>query len=140
MNIKELIEQRLLRKIPPDPDKVKKSIEIAETFLNDANDLNKQKKHRLTILAAYTAMFHAARAILYRDGIQEKSHYAIYVYLKEKYEHELEDSLFELNAAREQRHQGTYGLDYEFDKSDAEHIVSEAKKFILKAKRILKGE
>jgi len=30
------------------------------------------------ILAAYTAMFHAARAVLYKDGIQEKSHYATY--------------------------------------------------------------
>ena len=32
------------------------------------------------------SMFHAARALLYKNWIQEKSHFAMYIYLKEKYE------------------------------------------------------
>jgi len=60
------------------------------------------------------------------------------IYIKEKYEKQLEYSLFEFNAAREQRHEGLYGIDYEFEKEDVEHIISEAKIFISKINKILK--
>jgi uncharacterized protein (UPF0332 family) len=33
-------------------------------------------------MAAYMGYFHAARAILFRDGVREKSHYCIGVYLE----------------------------------------------------------
>ena len=112
MKLKELFEKRLLRKIPKDLDKSKKSLEISKKYLNDCKKLIIIPGFNLIILSAYTSMFHAARALLYKDGIQEKSHYAVFVYLKDKYANELgNELLFEFNNAREQRHDGLYGLE-----------------------------
>jgi len=37
---------------------------------------------RSALIAAYMGYFHAARAVLFRDGVREKSHYCIGVYLE----------------------------------------------------------
>ncbi|MDI3488538.1 MAG: hypothetical protein PWR26_1255, partial [Methanosarcinales archaeon] len=39
---------------------------------------------RSALLSTYLAVFHSARAVLFRDGVREKSHYCVGVYL-EKY-------------------------------------------------------
>lgn len=136
MNIKELYEKRLLRKITPDLEKSKKSLEVSENFLKEAKKLKDFDK-KLVILTAYTSMFHSARAVLYKDGIQEKSHYAVFMYLKENYKNELNELIFEFNSAREQRHEGMYGLDFEFDEDDCNHIVKKSEEFLNKIKTIL---
>ncbi|MDD4446734.1 MAG: HEPN domain-containing protein [Methanothrix sp.] len=37
---------------------------------------------RSAISSAYLAVFHSARAVLFRDGVREKSHYCIGLYLQ----------------------------------------------------------
>jgi len=139
MKLKELFEKRLLRKIPKDLDKSKKSLEISKKYLNDCKKLIIIPGFNLVILSAYTSMFHAARALLYKDGIQEKSHYAVFIYLKEEYANKIgNELLFEFNNAREQRHDGLYGLDSEFNEDDAKHIVNIAESFYKKINEILK--
>lgn len=139
MKIKELFEKRLLRRIPKDLSKSKKSLEIAKKYLEDSKKLIKTKNFSFVILSAYTSMFHSARAILYKDGIQEKSHFAIFIYLKEKYSKEIgEELLFGFNNAREQRHEGLYGLESNFNHADCEHIISVAEEFYKKIQKILK--
>src|SRR3989344_5380900 len=83
--VEDCFKFRLLRKISPDKDKVKRSLEVAEIKLKEVPEAIKLGFHSYGILDAYMCMFHAARALLYNDGIQEKSHYAIYIYLKERY-------------------------------------------------------
>jgi len=139
MMLKELFEKRLLRKIPKDLDKSKKSLEISKKYLNDCKNLINMSAFNLVILSAYTSMFHAARALLYKDGIQEKSHYAVFVYLKDKYANEIGDKLlFEFSNAREQRHEGLYGLESEFNKDDVKHIINVAESFYKKINEIMK--
>ncbi|MGV8168775.1 MAG: HEPN domain-containing protein [Candidatus Nanoarchaeia archaeon] len=138
MNVDECFEQKLLRKISVDSDKVEKSLEASKKFFNDAKLLHSQKLFYLVIIAAYTSMFHAARAVLYSEGIQEKSHYAVFIYLKEKHFSSLGDAVFEYNAAREQRREGIYGLEYEFNEEDSNHLLAAAEKFNSKIKLILK--
>jgi len=139
MMLKELFEKRLLRKIPKDLDKSKKSLEISKKYLNDCKNLINMSAFNLVILSAYTSMFHAARALLYKDGIQEKSHYAVFVYLKDKYANEIGDELlFEFSNAREQRHEGLYGLESEFNKDDVKHIINVAESFYKKINEIMK--
>ncbi len=139
MKLKELFEKRLLRKIPKDLDKSKKSLEVSKKYFKDCKKLIIIPSFNLVILSAYTSMFHAARALLYRDGIQEKSHYAVFIYLKDKYTNELgNELLFEFNNAREQRHDGLYGLESEFNEDDAKHIVNVAESFYKKINEILK--
>lgn len=137
MKVEELFEKRLLRKIPPDEEKSAKSLEIALKHLNQAKEIKNLMYNEMIILGCYTSMFHAARALLYKDGVQEKSHYAVYIYLKEKYSKVLGDLIFEFNAAREQRQEGLYGIEYQFKEEDYEHIFLAANRFYKRIKELL---
>jgi uncharacterized protein (UPF0332 family) len=59
-------------------------------------------------------MFHAARALLFRDGITERSHICIILYLQENYVKpgKLEQGFVNaLNSLRIERHNEFYGLE-----------------------------
>lgn len=57
-----------------DLEKSKRSLEVAASKLEEAEKAFKHELFDATIVLSYTAIFHAARAILFRDGIIEKSH------------------------------------------------------------------
>ena len=138
-NVKDCFEFRLLRKINPDNEKSKKSLEIAENRLENGKKALNYKMYRYVILEAYMAMFHASRSLLYRDGIQEKSHYAISIYLKEKYKDKIPLYILNyLNIHRTERHEAMYGLEYDPDKEDAIKALDDAKTFIKEVKKVLK--
>ena len=84
------------------------------------------------------AMFHAARALLYRDGVQEKSHYAISIYLKEKYSNKIPMPIINLlEIHRIERHESMYGLEYKPEKKDAELAIQDAQSFVREIKNLL---
>lgn len=114
MRLKECFEKGLLRKSAPDKRKALRSVQVAKNKMREAERLFGADFWNQTILAVYTAMFHAARALLYKDGIKERSHYGLYVYLREKYRDRLEFRFInELNVLREERHELMYGLEVE---------------------------
>ena len=77
------------------------------------------------------SMFHAARALLYKNGIQEKSHFAMYIYLKEKYSNKIPLHILNLlNIHRTERHEAMYGLEYKPTEEDAVTAIQDAKIFI----------
>jgi uncharacterized protein (UPF0332 family) len=87
-------------------------------------------------------MFHSARAILFRDGVRERSHYCIARYLEEKYvktkclELEWVDLL---DHARMLRHDDQYNTSFFTTKEEAEKAFGSAKKFLQEMKRLLKA-
>jgi len=85
MKLRECFEKRLLRRIAPDMEKAKKSLEMSIKKLEEAKKALEYNLLDSCMIMAYTAMFHAARALLYKDGIQEKSHLCLIIYLREKY-------------------------------------------------------
>ena len=78
-------------------------------------------------------MFHAARAILFRDGIKERSHECIPVYLKETYP-QLETLANILDSYRRFRHDAIYGLDFAIDDKEAKAALDSAKEILEKIK------
>lgn len=137
-NTDDCFKFRLLRKIKPDEEKSKKSLEIAESRLTRAKEALNIKIFDFVILESYMAMFHVARALLYRDGIQEKSHYAISIYLKENYCDKIPSPVINfLEIHRTERHEAIYGLDYKPEKKDAELAIQDAEIFIREIKKIL---
>lgn len=100
----------MLKKTPASLDKAGSSLRIARENLNDAKVHYDNKMHKWAIIAAYMAMFHASRALLFRDGMKERSHYCLFLYIKERYRHSIEARyLHELDVLREQRHKIIYG-------------------------------
>ena len=137
-NIEDCFRFRLLRRINPDKEKSKRSLEIAKQKLNESEKAIKLKIYEYAILEAYMAMFHSSRALLYKDGIQEKSHFAIYIYLKNKYANKLPLNIINfLNIHRTERHEALYGLDYKPAQEDALTALDDAKTFVKEIGKIL---
>ncbi|MBI3623979.1 HEPN domain-containing protein [Candidatus Pacearchaeota archaeon] len=140
-DVDDLFESRLLRKIPVDTEKVKNSLKIAENKLLRSKKLVEKDFFDESFLAAYTSMFHAARALLYCDGIQEKSHHAVYVYLREKYKDKLKIKLVEsFKSYQLERHNILYRSIKEISSEEARHSITDANDFLLEAKKILENE
>ncbi|MEW6222271.1 MAG: HEPN domain-containing protein [Candidatus Hadarchaeota archaeon] len=141
MTLNECFASGKLRRIRPDMLKATKSLEAAEAKLNGAKALMDDNHADAALLYAYASMFGAGRAILYRDGIQEKSHYCLAKYLEEKYlkTGKIDPGLITLlNTFREERHEIMYGFaEVAVRKEEAKEAISTAEKFLLKAKELL---
>ena len=140
MNIEQCLEQGLLVKSKPEPDKAESSIEMAQHKLELAEAEFGHKLYESAIISAYTSMFHSARVLLFRDGFKERSHFAVYVYINEKYGDKIERKyLSELNSLRLQRHDLMYGLEknIEVQESEADTTIKIAKGFLQVIQKIL---
>ncbi len=68
----------------------------------------------MATIALYNVFFHTARALLFRDGIKERSHFCIARYIEEKYMRKgllKADFLGYLDALRDARHETQYSLE-----------------------------
>lgn len=129
-----------MRRERPDLEKSKRSIEVAGAKLNEAERAFNHGLLDATVVLAYTTMFHAARAILFKDGIIEKSHVCLIEYLREKYVNtgRLSGSLINtLDSIRIDRNETLYGLETESSEKDARYCLNKAKEFLLTVKNML---
>ncbi len=133
MKLAECFQKGLLKRTSPDIENAKRSLELSRSNIEDAALNLSIHRYRVVAIASYTAMFHAARAILFRDGIKERSHECIPVYLKEKYP-ELETLANILDSYRRFRHDAIYGLDFVMDEEEARAALDSAKELQEKIK------
>jgi len=140
MNTEQCLEQGLLAKSKPDQEKAKSSIEMAQHKLELAEAEFGHKLFESATISAYASMFHSGRALLFRDGFKERSHFAVHVYISEKYGGKIERKyLNELNSLRLQRHGLMYGLEMnnEVQESDADTTIKTAEGFLQAIRKIL---
>lgn len=108
----------------------------AERYIQMANDNLEMKNYDLVIVAAYTSMFHSGRAILFKDGITERSHICLWEYLKKTYPY-LKSFINTIDSYRSFRHTAIYGLEILINKDDAKEAIKTAEFFVEKAKKII---
>ncbi len=140
MRLEDCTREGLLRRTKPDPRKAVRSLEIAKLRLEEAEASLKGDIFSGSLILSYTAMFHAARGLLFRDGWVEKSHVCLLAYLRERYVRvgKLEQRyLSMLDASRIERHETLYGLEATISREDAGHALSKAKEFVSKIAEIL---
>lgn len=142
MSLEECFEKRQLRRGRPDTQKSAKALEAAARDLSKAVKRMEHGFYEDVILYSYTAMFQAARALLFKDGIFEKSHYCVVEYLRRNYlgDGKLDQShIHWLDTYRLERHDTLYGLDeLEVSESDAHDSMEHAKAFLEVVGRIIK--
>jgi uncharacterized protein (UPF0332 family) len=132
----QLLEQRKLFRSRITREMIRKETKAAEKDLQDAQDSLEQKKFKWATIQAYYSIFHSARALLYRHGFREKSHYALLVAVRELYSNELEQELIRsFEQGMELRERADYGL--EFSESGATETIEGAEKFLRRAKELL---
>lgn len=136
MNMEDCFREGLLKRIEPSIEKAIRSIEVAEDYIKMAKDNIAIENYSLVIFCSYTAMFHSARALLYREGVKERSHLCIGIYIRKKHPQYKElANIFD--SYRKSRHTTLYSLEYLIIKEDAEKAIRDAEYFLKIVKRIL---
>ncbi|CAG0998914.1 hypothetical protein METP3_03158 [Methanosarcinales archaeon] len=129
MKMAECFQKGLLKRTSPDTENAIRSLELSKSNIEDAAENMSIHRYRVVAISSYSSMFHAARAILFMDGIKERSHECIPVYLKEKYP-QLENLANILDSYRRFRHDAIYGLDFAIDDKEAKAALNSAKEFL----------
>lgn len=144
MRVQDCYDKGLLRKRRPDPLKSKRAIELAKADLKRAARLLESEFYMESRLLSYTGMFQAERALLFKDGVFERSHACVVEYLRVNYtkKHILDINYVNwLDFLRVERHETLYGLDIiDVSKDEAEDALSKGLKFIEKINGILEKE
>ena len=140
MNFKDCLSKGMLRKDNSAPERVKKSLEIAERFLDSSKKNIGIDELEMAEIASYNSIFHSSRALLFNKNYTERSHICVIIGLKELYkeDNELLDLLNTFDKIRISRHNIQYG-GILIDKEEAEFVYDFAKEFLDKTKKILKG-
>ena len=82
LTLSECYRKRMLRKDRPDTGKARISIKISENKLAKAKKAFNSGIFEAVIIFAYTSMFHAARSLLFKDGIMERSHICLMLHIQ----------------------------------------------------------
>ena len=85
MRLDDCFKKRLLRRTKPDLLKSKKALEMANLKIERSAELLESDFYEESIVSSYTSMFHSARALLFKDGITERSHACVITYLSKEY-------------------------------------------------------
>ncbi len=139
MRLEDCFKGRQLRRGRPDINMARKSMEMAFEKLERASELQEKEFYEESVVASYSAMFQAARAILFVEGIIEKNHYCVVLYLTENHKDDLGlDLISWLDTYRLERHQWFYGVErLGTDSDESEDAIDRSTKFLERAKEIL---
>ena len=138
-SIDDCFERGLLRRVEPSRTKSEQSLLSARDWLSEAEKNLEAGAFRSAVSSAYLAVFHSARAVLFRDGVREKSHYCIGLYLQ-KYVEEgsLEDDwpmLFD--RIRSVRHADQYSFMAKPTEEEVHEGIDLAERFIERMEKLL---
>jgi uncharacterized protein (UPF0332 family) len=139
IDFKECLDKGLLRKTAPSREQARMCLEKAGQSLEDAKANLSEGRHDATVLLAYGALLSASRAILFNDGMREKSHACVVRYLEARYGDKLGmQTIALLDSFREARHEVQYSAAFRASGLQAKEIVKFAEEFIEKAEKIVK--
>lgn len=138
MNIKECINQGYLQEVEKDIKLVDKEIKESVYDLERAQKTFKEEDYKWSIVKAYYSMFHAARALLFNQGLREKRHFAIVIVLEELNKKGKIEMKYvnEFKVMIESREDADYH--YTYSKAIAEESLEIAKQFIERIRKYLK--
>lgn len=139
MKIEEMVAKGLIRKEEIKSEEISGSLGLARRFLERAKGNLNISFWDVAFILAYSSMFHAARALLFKNGYKERSHFALIQVLKEKYKgnYQFQRFLETLDSYRISRHAIQYRGDI-CSKVDADEAVKDAEGFLKLAEKILK--
>jgi uncharacterized protein (UPF0332 family) len=140
MSLEELFKEGLLKGIPKSADRARKSLEAADEYLKEAKVAIGAGANAVGVMGAYSCAFHAARAVLFLDGVAERSHVAVYEYLEERHPELGSGQVSAFNLYRKMRHSVAYGFAVKVKEEDAKEALKFAEEFCENVKKNLKGK
>ncbi len=139
MNMQELLEKNMVKKQAVDTNEIAGSIASAKRFIDEAEKVISISVFDLAFTAAYSSMFHSARALLFSAGYKERSHFGLIVALKEIYKNNkrIQEYLAVLDKYRLTRHAIQYSGELS-NELDALAIIKDAKAWLTIVSKELK--
>ena len=124
----------------PPVTRSEQSLHQARDWLSVAEKNLEAEALRSAISSAYLAVFHSARAVLFRDGVREKSHYCIGLYLQRYVENGTleEDWPMLFDRIRSVRHADQYSFMALPTEEEVQASIDLAERFIERMERLLK--
>jgi uncharacterized protein (UPF0332 family) len=141
VTLEECFGKGLLRRVDPSGGKARESLRQARTWLAEAEQAFAAGVLRSALLAVYNGCFHAARAVLFRDGLREKSHYCIELYL-DSYVREghLEAGWIAVfGRMRSARHTDLYSFQPAPSREEVESAIRDGGKFVDRMELLLEN-
>jgi len=137
-HFQECLKKRRIIEFPKGKKLVQKELKSAEEDIKDAKFGLSAGRFKWPTIQGYYAMCHAARALLFSRGYREKSHYCLYIALKELF---VNSGLLSIDFAEAFYHAMRLreNADYRslYSKSSAERILKNAEELLIRAKVIL---
>jgi len=91
-------------------ERVENSIATSKKFLNSAVKNFRIQENEMCVIASYNSIFHSGRALLFRKGYTEKSHFCLVIALRFLYREDSKilDFLQSIDKIRLSRHEIQY--------------------------------
>ncbi len=138
IDLEECFAKGMLRKTAPSMEQAILIFNKAGHALDDARANLEEERYDATILLAYQSLLSASKAILFMDGIREKSHVCIARYLEAKHNDKFDlQTIGLLDSFREARHEIQYSAAFTASENQAKEIVEFAEKFLGKVGAII---
>jgi len=125
--------------VDPSLSKSRKSITEAREWLSEAKKNMAVEAYKSAISSLYLAIFHSARAVLFKDGVREKSHYCVGVYLGKYVEQGVleEEWVLIFDRMRSVRHTDQYSFQMHPSKEEVESGIDIAGKFVDRMEKLV---
>ena len=138
-DLENCLNRGQLRKVESSVTKSQRSIQEAYKWLEESHKNIDSGAYSSAQLSIYLIFFHAARAVLFRDGIREKSHYCIGIYLNAYSQKGLleEKWIILLDRMRSTRHAGQYSFQSEPTKDEVLSELKSAQRFVKRMEELL---
>lgn len=130
----------LLRRVEASQIKSRQSIRESDKWVEESVKNLESGAYNSAQLSIYLVIFHAARAVLFRDGVREKSHYCISIYLEKYYRKGFleENWILLFDRMRSKRHMQQYSFQTEPSEEEIKSGIKSANSFNKRIKKLLK--
>jgi len=138
MDIERYVNAGYVKRIESAGDLIGKEFKEAEYDLAGAKRALKDEDFKWATIKAYYSMFHAAKGVLFKIGLKEKTHFVIGLLLDEISKEGKLESRFvnDFKAAMAARMEADYN--YEYSERSARELVGMAGEFLPQMKKLLK--
>lgn len=138
MNVRECFDKELLIKARVSEETIKSTLNLATHHIERARGNLRIGYFDVTFTLAYQSMLHAARALVFNDGIKERSHICVVLYLKEKYRRDPQVTKYLniLDSYRIGKHEVVYRGGY-VSKEEGIRAIKDAEDFLKLTRNVL---
>lgn len=138
-SLDECYRKELLRRVEPSLEKARRSLQQSRVWQDEARKSLAAGAFRSAMVSSYNGYFHAARAILYRDGLREKSHLCIELYLSSYVTKGVLEPpwIAQFSRMRSARHMDLYSFTAAPSREEVESALRGAEAFLARIEALL---